>query len=126
MTSTELGYLSGVTSNIQDQLNGKALSTHDHTGQIISPAFIYLNRTNSNQGVIFTETHELGNTILDISANNGIRVWNSDKKMLWIDSNPDEKIVWVNKLRLNNNNYGDNLPSTGGSISGVIFFLKST
>ena len=24
MTSTELGYLSGVTSNIQDQLNGKA------------------------------------------------------------------------------------------------------
>ena len=31
MTSTELGYLSGVTSNIQDQLNGKALSGHDHT-----------------------------------------------------------------------------------------------
>ena len=30
MTSTELGYLSGVTSNIQDQLNGKALSSHSH------------------------------------------------------------------------------------------------
>ena len=30
VTSTELGYLSGVTSNIQDQLNGKALSSHDH------------------------------------------------------------------------------------------------
>lgn len=30
-TSTELGYLSGVTSAIQTQLNGKAASTHTHT-----------------------------------------------------------------------------------------------
>ena len=29
MTSTELGYLSGVTSNIQDQLNGKVSNTGD-------------------------------------------------------------------------------------------------
>ena len=32
VTSTELGYLDGVTSNIQNQLNGKAASSHTHTG----------------------------------------------------------------------------------------------
>ena len=31
ITSTELGYLGGVTSNIQTQLNNKALSNHTHT-----------------------------------------------------------------------------------------------
>lgn len=31
ITSTELNYLDGVTSNIQTQLNGKALSSHSHT-----------------------------------------------------------------------------------------------
>ena len=30
VTSTELGYIDGVTSNIQTQLNGKAASTHTH------------------------------------------------------------------------------------------------
>lgn len=30
ITSTELGYLDGVTSNIQNQLNGKASSSHTH------------------------------------------------------------------------------------------------
>ena len=32
VTSTELGYLDGVTSAIQTQLNGKASSSHTHTG----------------------------------------------------------------------------------------------
>lgn len=31
VTSTELGYLDGVTSNIQTQLDGKAAKTHTHT-----------------------------------------------------------------------------------------------
>ena len=31
VTSTELGYLDGVTSNVQTQLNGKAASSHNHT-----------------------------------------------------------------------------------------------
>lgn len=31
VTSTELGYLDGVTSNIQTQLNGKAASSHTHS-----------------------------------------------------------------------------------------------
>lgn len=36
VTSTELGYLDGVTSNIQTQLNGKAASSHTHTVANIS------------------------------------------------------------------------------------------
>lgn len=31
VTSTELGYISGVTSSVQTQLNGKAASSHTHT-----------------------------------------------------------------------------------------------
>ena len=31
VTSTELGYLDGVTSNVQTQLNGKAASSHTHS-----------------------------------------------------------------------------------------------
>ena len=41
VTSTELGYLSGVTSNIQDQLNGKALSGHDHETWTVSNSKTY-------------------------------------------------------------------------------------
>jgi len=37
-TSTELGYVSGVTSAIQTQLNGKAASSHNHSGTY-EPAF---------------------------------------------------------------------------------------
>ena len=36
VTSTELGYLDGVTSNVQTQLNGKAASSHTHTVSNIS------------------------------------------------------------------------------------------
>ena len=124
VTSTELGYLSGVTSNIQDQLNGKALSSHDHYRDILRPAYINLNETTTNTGIIIAEAETAG--ILDIFANNGIRVWNSDKTMLWIDSNPNSKYTWVYKLRLEQDNYGTTLPSNDGSlIYGHIFFLKS-
>lgn len=36
VTSTELGYLDGVTSSIQTQLNGKAPTTHNHTWSQLS------------------------------------------------------------------------------------------
>ena len=36
VTSTELGYLDGVTSNIQTQLNGKAAKNHTHTASEIT------------------------------------------------------------------------------------------
>ena len=37
-TKTELGYLDGVTSNIQTQLNGKAASSHSHSAATTSAA----------------------------------------------------------------------------------------
>ena len=124
MTSTELGYLSGVTSNIQDQLNGKALSTHDHYTQILRPAYIKLNETTTNPGIRIAEETA---GIIDIFADNGIRVWNSDKTMLWLDTNPNSKYTWVYKLRLEQDNYGSTLPSNDGSlIYGHIFFLRSS
>ena len=36
VTATELGYLDGVTSNVQTQLNGKAASSHTHTTAQVS------------------------------------------------------------------------------------------
>ena len=36
VTSTELGYLDGVTSNVQTQLNGKAATTHNHAASQIT------------------------------------------------------------------------------------------
>ena len=50
-TSAELNYVDGVTSNIQTQLNGKASSSHDHSG-------VYANASHShtaaNVGAIAT------------------------------------------------------------------------
>lgn len=43
VTSTELGYLDGVTSNIQTQLNGKAASSHNHEISEISGLHMALN-----------------------------------------------------------------------------------
>lgn len=39
VTSTELGYLDGVTSNVQTQLNGKAASNHTHDASKITGNF---------------------------------------------------------------------------------------
>ena len=43
VTSTELGYLDGVTSSIQTQLNGKAASSHNHEISEISGLHMALN-----------------------------------------------------------------------------------
>lgn len=51
VTSTELGYLDGVTSNIQTQLNGKAASSHTHTISQISNLASSWDDVLINQGV---------------------------------------------------------------------------
>lgn len=48
ITSTELGYLDGVTSNIQTQLNGKAASSHSHSYLPLSGGTITGNLTVNN------------------------------------------------------------------------------
>ena len=50
VTSTELGYLDGVTSAIQTQLNGKASSSHKHTGETIEPICIELKGMSTSVG----------------------------------------------------------------------------
>lgn len=51
VTATELGYLDGVTSNIQTQLNGKASSTHSHAISDITNLQTSLdNKQNKNLG----------------------------------------------------------------------------
>lgn len=41
VTATELGYLDGVTSGIQNQLNGKAASVHSHTATDVGATRVY-------------------------------------------------------------------------------------
>lgn len=48
ITSTELGYLDGVTSNVQTQLNGKAASSHSHSYLPLSGGTITGNLTVNN------------------------------------------------------------------------------
>ena len=48
ITSTELGYLDGVTSNIQTQLNGKAATSHSHSYLPLSGGTITGNLTVSS------------------------------------------------------------------------------
>ena len=52
ITSTELGYLDGVTSNIQTQLNGKAASGHGHKATQISGLTKHRALISNGSGVI--------------------------------------------------------------------------
>jgi len=49
-TPTEVGYLSGVTSSIQTQLNGKAASSHNHAASEITSGTIAQARLGSGSG----------------------------------------------------------------------------
>lgn len=50
VTSKELGYLKGVSSSVQEQINLKADNIHSHDGQQITPAAIELTPTSSSAG----------------------------------------------------------------------------
>ena len=47
ITSTELGYLDCVTSNIQTQLNGKASSSHSHSSSNITSGYLNIHPENN-------------------------------------------------------------------------------
>lgn len=55
VTSTEIGYLDGVTSSIQTQLNGKASSTHNHNGTYIRLVSQSSQPTDQNTGDLWME-----------------------------------------------------------------------
>ena len=132
MISTELGYLSGVTSNIQDQLNGKALSGHSHDGQSINPTGIELNTNgglngyggyidfhfNGSQEDYTSRIFEEAEGILNIKAPVGFRVDSCGYNLI----RSYNKYIWFSRLCVDNN-CGDSLPSSGHPYE--IFFLKA-
>lgn len=61
VTSTELGYLDGVTSNIQTQLNGKAPSSHTHS--YLPLAGGALTGAMTTKGIVLTEGVDYGTTL---------------------------------------------------------------
>lgn len=50
VTSKELGYLDGVTSSVQTQINSKANTVHNHLGQQVTPVAIELTPNSSSAG----------------------------------------------------------------------------
>ena len=105
MTSTELGYLSGVTSNIQDQLNGKVNKEYvDNSIYDASVRYVY------NQG---------GEGMLGNSVMIG---WDGTRMRIQVDSSPFGFVPMGNIPYMN---CGDSLPSSGNTYNHV-FFLKST
>ena len=126
MTSTELGYLSGVTSNIQDQLNGKALSSHEihrylelntdgytkNTGGFID---FHYNGSSKDYTSRIIETDE---GILEIECPTGLRVNSCGYNLI----RSYNKYIWFSRLCVDNN-CGDSLPSSGHPYE--IFFLRA-
>lgn len=121
VTSTELGYLDGVTSNIQTQLNGKASSSHSHSAATTSAAG-FMSASDKKILNCFTYDEDMpelmiSNTIstidinddtLSMTADNGIYLTTSDA--LYVNN---EAVVIESDLA----NY---LPRTGGSINGSL------
>lgn len=69
VTSTELGYLDGVTSAIQTQLNGKAPSSHTHSYLPLSGGTI----TGTTVPLLVLNNSNNGNQTLQFKANGAIR-----------------------------------------------------
>jgi hypothetical protein len=60
VTDTELGYLSGVTSALQSQLDGKAAASHSHSGEDITSGTVDDARLSTN--VFFVDGTRAGNS----------------------------------------------------------------
>lgn len=61
VTSTELGYLDGVTSNVQTQLNGKAASSHTHSYLALSGGT--LTGQLKTKGIVLTSGTDYGTSL---------------------------------------------------------------
>ena len=129
VTSTELGYLSGVTSNIQDQLNGKVnVNNHFNTYNnsitsypstpglyrtVGTNIFSSLNYGQANYGVlVILQAIYAIHIYLDCYGN-----------IFWGYSGDtfQEPSTWYSHKSVH---YGTSLPSSGST--GCVFFLKST
>lgn len=131
---TELGYVKGVTSAIQTQLDGKqaalssplayggAYSTPNYTGAtydgITTGGYYRLNGGGDSRGVlVFDVGGSVGTTQIETSYNLGLRFRNKTDNNTWN----------AFKLILTDANYsGYALPLSGGSISGPIYINSAS
>ena len=137
MTSTELGYLSGVTSNIQDQLNGKVNYKNainligDCNNKADLPRYASAFRTTS--GTLDGSVPYAWTSYVRIRSgyNGSYDMWLGCNENLIYCMTADGGIPsasnWKRCLTsaLNSADYGDSLPGYNDVI-GQIFFLKST
>ena len=132
MTSTELGYLSGVTSNIQDQLNGKALSSHSHdawhfsdidtlNNTIFSGPFVcwfyqHFGETSASYWYGYRTSFDINSAYDEvyILANPSFRLYRNKVGGVWSSWYENINLIWC----------GSSLPSSGSSSQ--LFFLKSS
>ena len=68
VTSTELGYLDGVTSAIQTQLDGKAASSHNHSASNITSGTLAIARGGTGNGNGYIQTGALSDTTVGVLA----------------------------------------------------------
>lgn len=82
-TKTELGYLDGVTSNVQTQLNGKAASSHNHSAANITSGTLAIARGGTGATSAASARSNLGAAASDIIAVQSSQPTSSTCK-LWI------------------------------------------
>ena len=104
ITSTELGYLDGVTSNIQTQLNGlkNTFTSYENKGQLGAPMKItaYHNLNNYVTEGIYVFTEEYSPTNIPAGTNGWLIV------IPWSKENNDTcKQIWLRHGTLNENDY---------------------
>ena len=87
VTSTELGYLDGVTRNIQDQLNNKSggvgTSTEDYTTSYTSYGLDSNNKSRGSTSIVGTPNSEVFNLDADSSTTNNLAGYNYSHAEGW-------------------------------------------
>ena len=129
MISTELGYLSGVTSNIQDQLNGKVsnyiiYASSDGSYRDVSDNWnIFANYEFASFSIIRNEFVYGGGGFVYKVGDYGTFLYTDYNSRLYICVYYSGTVYVYNIANNLVDNYGDSLPTYP---IGNIFYLKST
>lgn len=114
-TAAELNYMDGVTSAVQTQLNGKAASSHNHSGGTIKPLCIEMTPGSSAGHGGFIDFHFNGD-----SADYTSRIIEYEKGYVSLNGNriiTAENIICI---------YGASITFSGGKATYTHSFIKPT